>query len=123
MLRMGEIATASIPKSQLVNLLQVPGGSESQQVMLQVRFAEVNRQALTEAGLSLFLTRQRFLGRSTTQQFSAPEFESEAGEALVVCCALSSRAPGSRVSRNRISSRITARRRASSPGESSPFRS
>ena len=27
MLRMGEIAAASIPKSQLVNLLQVPGGS------------------------------------------------------------------------------------------------
>jgi pilus assembly protein CpaC len=79
MLRMGEIATASIPKAQLVNLLQVPGGSESQQVMLQVRFAEVNRRALTEAGLGLFLTRQRFLGRSTTQQFATPEFEQEAG--------------------------------------------
>ena len=62
MLRMGEIATASMPKAQLVNLLQVPGGSESQQVMLQVRFAEVNRRKLTEAGLDLFLTRQRFLG-------------------------------------------------------------
>ena len=77
MLRMGEIATASIPKSQLVNLLQVPGGSDSQQVMLQVRFAEVNRRALTEAGLGLFLTDNRFLGRSTTQQFAAPSFESE----------------------------------------------
>ena len=31
-------------------MLQLPGGSESQQVMLQVRFAEVNRQALTELG-------------------------------------------------------------------------
>ena len=31
-------------------MLQVPGGSESQQVMLQVRFAEVNRRALTELG-------------------------------------------------------------------------
>jgi pilus assembly protein CpaC len=75
MLRMGEIATASMPKSSIINLLQVPGGSESQQVMLQVRFAEVNRKALTEAGLSLFLTRQRFLGRSTTQQFAAPTFD------------------------------------------------
>ena len=63
MLRMGEIAIASMPKSQIINLLQVPGGSDSQQVMLQVRFAEVNRRALTEAGLSLFLTRQR-LGAS-----------------------------------------------------------
>jgi pilus assembly protein CpaC len=84
MLRMGEIAAASIPKAQLVNLLQVPGGSESQQVMLQVRFAEVNRRALTEAGLGLFLTRERFLGRSTTQQFSAPSFEDEgSGDKLV----------------------------------------
>lgn len=84
MLRMGEIAAASLPKSQLVNLLQVPGGSESQQVMLQVRFAEVNRRALTEAGLGLFLSRQRFLGRSTTQQFAAPTFESEGGADEVV---------------------------------------
>ena len=52
MLRMGEIAAASIPKTQVINLLQVPGGSDSQQVMLQVRFAEVNRRALTEAGLT-----------------------------------------------------------------------
>ncbi len=79
MLRMGEIAAASIPKSQLVNLLQVPGGSDSQQVMLQVRFAEVNRRKLSEAGLSLFMTRKT-LGRSTTQQFAAPTFESEGGE-------------------------------------------
>jgi pilus assembly protein CpaC len=84
MLRMGEISAASIPKSQLVNLLQVPGGSDSQQVMLQVRFAEVNRRALTEAGLGLFLTRDRFLGRSTTQQFAAPVFESEGGVDKVV---------------------------------------
>lgn len=80
MLRIGEISVASLPKSQVINLLQVPGGSESQQVMLQVRFAEVNRRKLSEAGLGLFLTRQRFLGRSTTQQYAAPTFESEGGE-------------------------------------------
>jgi len=84
MLRMGEIAAASIPKSQLVNLLQVPGGSDSQQVMLQVRFAEVNRRALTEAGLNLFLTRDRVLGRSTTQQYAAPAFENDDGQDRVV---------------------------------------
>lgn len=75
MLRIGEITAASLPKSQVINLLQVPGGSESQQVMLQVRFAEVNRRILAEAGLSLFVARQRFLARSTTQQFAAPDFE------------------------------------------------
>ena len=75
MLRMGEIAVASMPKSQVINLLQVPGGSESQQVMLQVRFAEVNRQTLTEAGLTMFVRRERFTGRSTTQAFPAPDFD------------------------------------------------
>jgi len=80
MLRMGEIAGASLPKSQVINLLQVPGGSESQQVMLQVRFAEVNRRILTEAGLNLFVARQNVLARSTTQQFSAPGFDTSANE-------------------------------------------
>jgi pilus assembly protein CpaC len=79
MLRMGEIATASMPKAQIINLLQVPGGSESQQVMLQVRFAEVNRRLLTDAGLGLFVAHDRVLARSTTQQFAAPTFEQEAG--------------------------------------------
>ena len=77
MLRMGEIAGASLPKSQLINLLQVPGGSQSEQVMLQVRFAEVNRRALQEAGLSLFALRQNLLARSTTQQFAAPTFDDQ----------------------------------------------
>ena len=45
-------------------MLQVPGGSESQQVMLQVRFAEVNRKALTELGVNLFVNRERFAARS-----------------------------------------------------------
>jgi pilus assembly protein CpaC len=84
MLRIGEIAAASLPKAQVVNLLQVPGGSESQQVMLQVRFAEVNRSKLTEAGLSLFLTRNQYLGRSTTQQFAGPDFEEEGGRDKLV---------------------------------------
>ena len=84
MLRMGEIATASMPKAQIINLLQVPGGSESQQVMLQVRFAEVNRRVLTEAGLGLFMTRDRVLARSTTQQFAAPTFEGENGKDKLV---------------------------------------
>jgi pilus assembly protein CpaC len=83
MLRAGEIATASLSKAKVINLLQVPGGNESQQVMLQVRFAEVNRRALTELGLSLFVRRDRFAARSTTQQFAAPEFDESADAGLV----------------------------------------
>jgi pilus assembly protein CpaC len=75
MLRAGEIAQASAAKRSVINLLQVPGGSESQQVLLQVRFAEVNRRVLKELGISLFLHRDRFSARTTTQQFAGPEFD------------------------------------------------
>ena len=83
MLRAGEIATATSSKAKVLNMLQVPGGNESQQVMLQVRFAEVNRRALTELGISLFANRNRFAARSTTQQFAAPDFDDESESGLV----------------------------------------
>ena len=59
-------------------MLQVPGGGGSQQVMLQVRFAEVNSRAVRELGVSLFSSRTGFTARSTTQQFAAPNFDSQA---------------------------------------------
>jgi pilus assembly protein CpaC len=80
MLRAGEIALATSPKLQVINMLQLPGGAESQQVMLQVRFAEVNRRALQEAGISFFTTLAGFkdtLARTSTQQFAAPDFEDD----------------------------------------------
>jgi pilus assembly protein CpaC len=75
MLRAAEIARAAFPKFSIVNMLQLPGGSPSQQVMLQVRFAEVNRNALDQVGLTLFSTRTNFTARSTTQQFPAPDHD------------------------------------------------
>ena len=78
-LRAAEIARATSPKAQIVNLLQLPGGAGSQQVMLQVRFAEVSRRALMELGVSLFTSPTgvaNTLGRTTTQQFAAPGFDS-----------------------------------------------
>ena len=78
MLKAGEIAEKTSSKSKVINLLQVPGGIDTQQVLLQVRFAEVNRQALTEAGVSLFTGvagYKDWVGRVTTQQFSAPDFQ------------------------------------------------
>jgi pilus assembly protein CpaC len=74
-LRAAEIAQASSSKVKVINMLQLPSGQESQQVMLQVRFAEVNRRALTELGANLFMTRQGEAARSTTQQFAAPNFQ------------------------------------------------
>jgi pilus assembly protein CpaC len=77
-LRVAEIARATSAKSQIVNLLQLPGGAGSQQVLLQVRFAEVSRRALRELGVSLFTSPtgiESTIGRVTTQQFPAPGFE------------------------------------------------
>ena len=77
MLRAAEIAKAVGTKRSVINLLQVPGGNESQQVLLQVRFAEVNRRALRELGVSLFTSGTGLWntwGRTSTQQFSAPAF-------------------------------------------------
>ena len=64
MLRAAEVARAAFPKASVVNMLQLPGGSPSKQVMLQVRFAEVNRNALLQAGITLFTTRAAFTSRS-----------------------------------------------------------
>jgi pilus assembly protein CpaC len=72
MLRAAEIAAASSGKLKIINMLQLPGGNESQQVMLQVRFAEVNRSALKELGISFVANRVDWAGRVTTGQFSAP---------------------------------------------------
>ena len=77
MLKAAEVVAATKANAKVVNMLQLPGGMASQQVMLQVRFAEVNRAALMEAGLTLFANAQRFAGRTTTQQFSGPTLEDE----------------------------------------------
>jgi pilus assembly protein CpaC len=80
MLRAAEIAGTSLPQQRVINMLQLPGGSVSQQVMLQVRFGEVNRKAVEELGLNLFTTRAGFTARGTTQQFPAPDFDDVAGD-------------------------------------------
>ena len=80
MLRAAEVATAAAPKANVINMIQVMGASDSQQVMLQVRFAEVNRRALSELGSSFFTGATGYKGwvvRGTTQQFPAPIFEED----------------------------------------------
>jgi pilus assembly protein CpaC len=78
MLRIGEIAKSAVPKANVINMLQVAGGSDAQQVMLQVRVAEVNRQALTELGVTLFTGPTGvgdWIGRGTTGQFPSVGFK------------------------------------------------
>ena len=82
MLRVAEVAQAATPKGNVINMLTVAGSTDAQQVMLQVRFAEVNRRALMEVGSALFTGVDGFkdwVGRSTTQQFPAPDFNNQDG--------------------------------------------
>jgi pilus assembly protein CpaC len=80
MLRAADVARAAAPKGNIINMLQVPGATDAQQVMLQVRFAEVNRRAIKELGVSLFTGptgARNWVARGTTQQFPAPDFEED----------------------------------------------
>jgi len=74
-------------KDDVVSLLQQRDNVQSSQVLLRVRFAEVSRSAMTELGASFFTGPngyKNFLGRTTTEQFPAPTFDtSPGGEKLV----------------------------------------
>ena len=78
MLRIAEVVRAAQPKANVINMLQVPGGSDAQQVMLQVRIAEVNRRAITEFGTTLFTGPTGagdWIGRGSTNQFPSMGFK------------------------------------------------
>ena len=80
-LRAAEIAEKSSAKSKIINMLELPGGGE-QQVMLQVRVAEVSRRAVSELGTTFFTGNngyKDFVGRTSTQQFAAPVFSDRLG--------------------------------------------
>ncbi len=74
-----DVAAGFVDKrDEVVSLLQIQPPGAARQVLLRVRFAEVSRSAMTEAGLSLFTSPtgiQNTIGRLTTEQFPAPGFE------------------------------------------------
>lgn len=77
-----EIAEKSSAKSKVINMLQIPGGDQGQQVMLQVRVAEVSQRALLEVGTTLFTGpsgSKNWVGRVSTEQFAAPGFVDRIG--------------------------------------------
>ena len=64
-------AIAAVHAKSVVNLLQAPP-ADSRQVMLQVKFATVDRTSLSQLGANLFSVNNRLVGTSTTQQFQFP---------------------------------------------------
>jgi pilus assembly protein CpaC len=69
-------------KENVVNLLKQQEAIAANQVLLRVRFAEVSRNALTELGSSFFTGPNGYkdwMGRTTTEQFAAPVFDTDKG--------------------------------------------
>jgi pilus assembly protein CpaC len=64
-------AIAAVHAKSVVNLLQVPL-TDSRQVMLQVKFATIDRTALSQIGVNLFSVNNALIGTATTQQFAFP---------------------------------------------------
>jgi pilus assembly protein CpaC len=67
-------------KEEVTTLLQLGQGAATNQVLLRVRFAEVSRSAMTELGVSFAANGAkdgRYFGRSTTQQFPAPQWDEQ----------------------------------------------
>jgi pilus assembly protein CpaC len=66
-------AAAPLGKN-LVNLVRVAKAAPPRQIMLQVKFASVNRVALNELGFNLFSRNDKMIGMTSTQQFPGPRF-------------------------------------------------
>ena len=64
-------AIAAVHAKSVVNLIQSPP-PDSRQVMLQVKFATVDRTTLAQLGVNLFSVNNKLLGSPTTQQFQSP---------------------------------------------------
>jgi pilus assembly protein CpaC len=64
------IVSAVTPK--VVNLMEAPAAPTAGEVLLQVKFAEVDRSQLSEYGVNLFYGGQKNVGSTSTQEYSAP---------------------------------------------------
>ncbi len=58
----------------VINLLQTPPAPEPRQILLQVKFAAVDRVALTQVGFNLFSMNDKMLGATSTEQYAIPRF-------------------------------------------------
>jgi pilus assembly protein CpaC len=67
-------ALASTHSKKVINLIQIPPEPEPRQILLQVKFASIDRVALSELGFNFFSRNGKTIGEATTQQFASPRF-------------------------------------------------
>lgn len=67
-------ALAATYSRAVENLIKIPPPPEPRQILLQVKFASVDRVALSELGFNYFSRHDKTLGSVTTQQFTYPRF-------------------------------------------------
>jgi len=67
-------AIAQSRAKTVVNMLTNPPEPEPRQIVLQVKFAALDRSTLTQLGFNLFSRNGTLLGEATTQQFQSPRF-------------------------------------------------
>jgi len=67
-------ALASTYAKTVTNLIQTPPPPDPRQILLQVKFATVDRVALSQLGFNYFSRNDTTLGAMTTQQFQQPRF-------------------------------------------------
>ena len=81
--RASSLALGYVEKAEnVVNLIRQQEGQATNQVLLQVRFAEVSRSAMQELGAGLFTGangKGDYVARSTTQQYASPTFDESSG--------------------------------------------
>jgi pilus assembly protein CpaC len=64
------IVSAAVPK--VVNMMEVPVPPAAGEILLEVKFAEVNRTALKQIGANLFSENPKLIGSTTTGQYGPP---------------------------------------------------
>lgn len=67
-------AIAQSRAKTVVNLLKAPADPEPRQILIQVKFASIDRVALQQVGFNLFSKNGVLNGESSTEQYQSPRF-------------------------------------------------
>jgi pilus assembly protein CpaC len=67
-------AMAATHAKTVVNMLRLPPAGQPREILLQVKFASIDRTKLNQLGFNLFSANNKTIGETSTQQFTQPRF-------------------------------------------------